>query len=129
MEVPEVPEPRVFIGVENGVAEMAYRLFIDFVPEFKPGDPPPSGYMEWHEWARVQTKAGLKSKRCGLCLLWNFPQEMSDKTVSGKVQDSRGRSRTVTSPVCLTCAAPKQQTDCHHTSTKEMKHRDDQTAA
>ena len=27
--------------------------------KYKPGDPPPTGYLEWHEWAEVQRKAGL----------------------------------------------------------------------
>jgi hypothetical protein len=45
------------------------------VPFFKAGDPPPEGYMEWHEWARVQHRAGLRQRRCWSCGLWRFPQE------------------------------------------------------
>ena len=31
--------------------------------EYKPGDLPPEGYLEWHEWAEVQRKAGIKQIR------------------------------------------------------------------
>lgn len=48
---------------------------IDFARSFKPGDPPPSGYLDWHEWARVQHKAGLRQKQCRECGLWRYPQE------------------------------------------------------
>lgn len=44
-------------------------------PQFEPGDPPPQGYMEWDEWARVQIKAGLRQTQCPRCSLWLFPQE------------------------------------------------------
>lgn len=50
---------------------------IDMVGDYKPGDPRPEGYMDWHEWARVQTKAGLRQVRCGVCSKWKFPQELS----------------------------------------------------
>jgi hypothetical protein len=44
---------------------------------YKPGDPPPGGYLNWHAWAEVQDKAGLRQKRCSQCRLWKFPQELS----------------------------------------------------
>ncbi len=44
-------------------------------PHFAPGDPPPAGYCDWHDWAEVQMKAGLKQRRCWKCGLWRFPQE------------------------------------------------------
>jgi len=40
-----------------------------------PGDPPPAGYVNWHEWAEIQIEAGLKAKRCDKCGLWKFPQD------------------------------------------------------
>ncbi|GAH17793.1 unnamed protein product [marine sediment metagenome] len=49
------------------------------VPFFKSGDLPPSGYLDWHEWARVQLKGGLKQRRCPKCKLWRFPQEFPCK--------------------------------------------------
>jgi hypothetical protein len=44
---------------------------------YKPGDPPPGGYLNWHAWAEVQDKAGLRQKKCRQCGLWKFPQELS----------------------------------------------------
>ena len=43
------------------------------VPTFEPGDQPPSGYLAWFEWARVQHQAGLRQKRCPMCTLWRYP--------------------------------------------------------
>ena len=47
------------------------------VPTFKAGDPPPRGYLEWHEWARVQFNAGRRQLRrpCGY---WHFSQEVCE---------------------------------------------------
>ena len=42
---------------------------------YRPGDPPPEGYSEWHEWAQTQYRAGLRQRRCQTCLRWRFPQE------------------------------------------------------
>lgn len=47
---------------------------------YKAGDPPPSGYNDWHEWVRVQHKAGLRQKLCSKCLKWRFPQEIASET-------------------------------------------------
>ena len=77
--------------------------------DFKPGDPPPTGYNDWHEWAAVQTKSGLKQVRCGRCSLWKFPQELSgtvDKSVAYKTnRDAMNEANPVEvkSPVCLDC--------------------------
>ena len=49
---------------------------VGVMPKFKKGDPPPTGYLEWHEWARVQHKGGLRQKRCPRYKRWQFPQEM-----------------------------------------------------
>lgn len=56
---------------------MTTGVHIDFVPVFKAGDPPPTGngYNEWHEWAEVQHKAGLRQKKCKVCQRFFFPQE------------------------------------------------------
>jgi hypothetical protein len=51
---------------------------VDVVPFFKAGDPPPSGYVEWHEWASVQLRAGLRQKRCESCGRYRFPQELKN---------------------------------------------------
>lgn len=42
-----------------------------------PGDPAPKGYLEWHEWAAVQLKSGLRQTRCIRCSRFFFPQELS----------------------------------------------------
>lgn len=42
---------------------------------YKPGDPTPTGYVQWHEWAGVQYAAGLRQRQCRKCRLWKFPQE------------------------------------------------------
>ena len=47
----------------------------DVCEQFRPGDPPPSGYMAWHDWAYAQHKAGLRQRQCPECQLWLFPQE------------------------------------------------------
>lgn len=70
----------------------------------KPGDPPPSGYCDWHEWADVQYKAGLRQKRCGRCVKLFFPQELSDLIDVDHPFKSDGTHVRVESPVCKGCA-------------------------
>lgn len=53
-------------------------ICLQVMPTFKVGDPAPAGYLEWYEWARVQTKGGLRQKKCRHCGLWMFPQEVHD---------------------------------------------------
>jgi hypothetical protein len=43
--------------------------------DFKPGDPAPTGYIAWHEWAAAQHEGGLRQRRCPGCGRWRFPQE------------------------------------------------------
>lgn len=35
------------------------NAIVSITPEFKPGDQPPKGMMDWFEWAEVQHKARL----------------------------------------------------------------------
>ena len=42
---------------------------------YRPGDPRPDGYLEWHAWATVQYIAGLRQTQCPECGRWRFPQE------------------------------------------------------
>jgi hypothetical protein len=63
----------VVVDLEGDAMNGLVCLLIE--PDFKPGDPPPSGYNNWHAWARVQDRAGLKQRRCWKCGLWRFPQE------------------------------------------------------
>ena len=58
--------------------------------DYKPGDQPPTGYIDWHEWAEVQHKAGLRQKECGRCGKWKYPQELSDQTDRHEMQSRKG---------------------------------------
>lgn len=43
--------------------------------DYEIGSLPPSGYVQWHEWAAAQHRGGLRQKQqpCGH---WLFPQEI-----------------------------------------------------
>lgn len=86
-------------------ARLRCGAIITYSPGFKAGDPPPEGYLDWHEWAEVQRKAGLKQELCGRCSRWKFPQELSGRTGEYPVVDRHGRPRTMTFPICNGCAA------------------------
>lgn len=85
--------------------------FLDFGADFKPGDPPPSGYCDWASWAEVQHKAGLRQVRCADCLKWQFPQELSGvvrECVSYRTKRDAllgVNGIKTTTPVCKACAA------------------------
>ena len=92
--------------------------FLSFVGTYKPGDLPPIGYNDWHEWARVQEKAGLRQVRCGHCSLWRYPQEIARteqhetilyRTKRDAMSQRNGLKRVVLMPICLKCAEPKEQ--------------------
>ncbi len=80
---------------------------LDVSGTYKPGDQAPAGYNNWHEWARIQHKAGLRQRRCGRCSLMKYPQEMSDKTDTMKATTRKygGDTVTLTWPICNACAA------------------------
>lgn len=71
--------------------------------DFKPGDMQPTGYLDWHEWAEVQHKAGLRQKECGSCGRWKYPQELSDVVQSHKARKRNGVEVIVETPVCKLC--------------------------
>ena len=71
--------------------------------DFKPGDQPPTGYLDWHEWADIQHKAGLKQKQCGRCEKWCFPQQLSEICDRTPMKSSYGKVILET-PVCNKCA-------------------------
>ena len=86
---------------------------IDVSGSFKPGDPRPSGYNAFTEWAEVQHKAGLKQVRCGMCSKWQFPQELSGKTVSSNpfyIDKNKGKRVYLPqeTPICNDCAAGRE---------------------
>ena len=75
---------------------------------YRPGDQAPTGYLEWHEWAEVQHKAGLRQKQCGRCGLWRFPQQLSAQVDRKELAGMRKRKPTLTvveTPVCKSCAS------------------------
>jgi hypothetical protein len=93
------------------------RGIMSITPDFKPGDlPPPShAYNDWHAWADVQRKAGIKQAQCGSCGLWRTPQEMSAITRPWSAFDRYGTRVHLESKVCLKCAERPAQ----NYSTKE----------
>ena len=71
------------------------------------GTQPPAGYVDWHNWAEAQYKAGIRQTRCPQCQLWNFPQEMSavKYTISATTTKWGNTKVTVTGNICNKCAA------------------------
>ena len=80
-----------------------FRAFITVMPTFKPGDQPPEGYLQWHEWAEVQRKAGIEQVVCCKCCKWKTPQELSGKTMETKGFTSKGAQVKHISPICNEC--------------------------
>jgi len=80
-----------------------YTTWLSHSGEYKPGDPPPTGYNDWHEWAAVQHKAGLRQQQCGKCGLWRFPQEMSEEFSKWVARTRAGQPVQVIAPVCKEC--------------------------
>jgi hypothetical protein len=74
-------------------------------PDFKPGDPEPVGYLDWHAWAEAQHKAGLRQAQCPGCNLWRYPQELSTREVAYEARTARGRRVRIAEFLCLECAA------------------------
>lgn len=84
-------------GTKIAIARRA--VYLELVGDYKSGDPAPSGYSDWFEWAKVQHRGGLRQKRCGGCLKYWFPQELSEPAPAAKL------------PVCLKCAAQEGGAD------------------
>ena len=85
---------------------------ISFVGEYKPGDMPPSGYCDWHEWAKVQHMAGLRQVRCDICSKFKYPQELARTEERASVvfrtkRDARHGTNPIHQiedvPVCKSC--------------------------
>lgn len=71
--------------------------------EFKAGDPAPSGYLDWHEWAQVQHKAGLRQVECPRCSKWKYPQELSGLIESFEAKTRGGKVVKLSAAVCIKC--------------------------
>ena len=78
-------------------------IHVSIAGEYKPGDLPPDGYMQWHEWAEVQRKAGIKQVQCPTCSLWRTPQELSTNELLWTVRDGKGRGMTRSAFQCAKC--------------------------
>ena len=72
--------------------------------EYRPGDQAPEGYLDWHEWAEVQHKAGLRQKECGKCGRWKYPQELSGKTTEYTGTTRGGQKVRMVGVLCNACA-------------------------
>lgn len=81
------------------------RGYILVAGTYKVGDPEPEGYIDRQEWAQVHLDAGLKQHQCGICCLWQFPHQLSDRVLTTKAFTSRGKEVILKDPVCLKCAA------------------------
>lgn len=75
------------------------------MPTYKPGDLPPEGYLQWHEWAEVQRKAGIKQVVCPTCAKWKTPQELSTHEVRWKLANRRGQTIEGAEFQCAKCFA------------------------
>ena len=73
---------------------------------YAPGSQPPAGYLDWHEWAEVQHKAGLRQKECALCGKWKYPQELSGQTTEWTGKTRGGQEVRLVGPVCNACVLP-----------------------
>jgi hypothetical protein len=78
-------------------------------PDYKPGDLPPDGYLQWHAWAEVQRKAGIKQVQCPTCSLWKTPQELSTREIAWTLENRTGQSLKQTAFQCAKCFAKAEQ--------------------
>lgn len=80
------------------------QFLVTMSPGFKVGDQAPEGYLDWHEWAEIQHKGGLRQVQCPKCGKWQYPQELSTREIESKVLVSRARVPRITKAfVCLKC--------------------------
>lgn len=86
------------------------NAIITVAGEYKPGDPPPKGYLDKFEWAQVQEAAGLKQVRCSSCSLWCYPQEI-ESTGESTLHDRFGRPRKFKTYRCHECAKNQEGKD------------------
>lgn len=77
------------------------------MPTYKPSDLPPEGYLQWHEWADVQRRAGIKQVECPSCSKWQTPQELSTHEMTWDGKDRRGLVHTFSAFECSKCFAKR----------------------
>ena len=102
------------IGKMNG-----HTFIMSIAGQYKPGDMPPAGYCDWHEWAKVQHRAGLRQVRCDICSKWKYPQEVArTEQRSHMVYISKKHAMSGTDPIerfenvviCKECNEVKEPT-------------------
>lgn len=79
---------------DQGKSETTGHVCVLVMPTYKPGDLPPEGYLQWHEWADVQRKAGIRQVQCPTCSLWRTPQELSTHEMRWTVKDRRSHEQS-----------------------------------
>ena len=79
------------------------------IANYKPGDLPPEGYLQWHEWAEVQREAGIKQVECPTCCKWRTPQELSTHEIRWEAQDRRGNPMARSAFQCAKCFEAEHQ--------------------
>lgn len=84
--------------------------------QYEPGDLPPENgsYLDWHEWAEVQYRAGIKQKQCGNCGEWKTPQELTDQEHEFNAKDNYGKSVKIISHLCKKCVSNALVTGAGH---------------
>ena len=78
------------------------NVIVCSVPEFKKGDPSPSGFLAKMEWAEIQLKHGLRQEICGSCGKWYFPQERIELSESVTKKFSNG-NEIIAKWLCVKC--------------------------
>jgi hypothetical protein len=84
------------------------HAIVTYAGDYMPGDPPPEGYLEWHEWAAVQHRAGLRQQQCCDCSQWRYPHELSTQPVEFVVFTARGKRVRLSEWRCVKCAERKE---------------------
>ena len=94
----------------NGGCIVADGIILTFAGEYRAGDPPPEGYIQWHAWAEAQVAAGIEQHTCCKCCLWKFEQELSPRVIESTAHEIvRGQwvPVKVMSRICLACDAAR----------------------
>lgn len=85
--------------------EFLSRARVTIMPTYQPGDLPPEGYLQWHEWAEVQRKAGIRQVECPTCALWQTPQELSTHEIKWTGKNRKGIELHFSAFQCSKCFA------------------------
>jgi hypothetical protein len=87
-----------------GCVQIGKAIVCGSLAPYKAGDMPPEGYIEWQDWAEVQTNAGLKQSQCGHCGKFRFPQEMSSRFIETIARKTKyGQKVRIKQRICKVC--------------------------